>query len=1039
MKKTALTVLALVATAFAFEVSAQNVSQKEKGTVYMVSNAHLDTQWNWTVQQTIQEYIPNTLRQNFALFEQYPDYIFNFEGAVKYAWMKEYYPDMYEKLKQYIAAGRWHISGASWDANDPNMPSVESSIRNILLGQEFYQKEFGVLSTDIMLPDCFGFGNTLPSVAAHCGLIGFGTQKLKWRENAFFPNGAKFPFYFGIWEGIDGSRVMATLDGGSYSYSPKEPIDHDEATIARYADSPINAAYRYFGTGDIGGSVTPAGMRFIDQAQHNPDASYNIKLATSDQMFKDYLWDERLPVYQGELLMDVHATGCYTSKVEMKNLNRRNEWLLGSVEAISTLADRLGALEYPASAIDESWKRVLWHQFHDDLTGTSIPDAYKFSYNDEYLVQRQMGAALETAMHRVAALMDTRTKGTPVLVYNPISSISNDYVAMETVLPAGTRSVEVTGPNGRPVRSQTIKHTDGTSTVLFAATEQPYGLGVYDLRPSTKADAKASALKVSYSGIENRIYKISLDSHGNIASIWDKRFNRELVSSAKPFCLEYFSPDVSERWPSWEIRKDVIDSTPEIITGEVRITVEEMGSMRAVLKIQHKYKGSVFVQRIILTDGAQDERIDIVNTVDWQGENALVKASFPVSFKAREAVYDLGMAHIARGNNTNTQYEVFGHQWADITSDDGSYGVTILNDSRYGWDKPDDRTLRLTLLHTPGVSRFHTYQSTQDKGEHTFTYSIIGHSGKLRAEDADFSADCLNQKKVSLIVDSHSGQLGRSYCMLSGSDPSLRVKAFKRAQDGDGFIVRLYEIGGRGASGKVVFDSRIVSAEEVNGIEQKIGEASFSGNALNVKAGRFALKTYRVRLEKPSAEAHKPHYQTLPLPYDLVAYTTDAFVTQGRMDRSNRSFAGELLPEELVYRGVPFVFGEPNFKDAVLCNGQTIEMPQNARKLYILAASNSDDDVDAEFKVAGKSAVRRVESWRGFYGYYGWEPFYKSFLKGGDVAYIGTHTHKSGPVNEPYEFNYMYLIELPAGKNVTLPEGKKVVVFAATAAYEDVH
>ena len=129
---------------------------------YAVSDAHLDTQWNWDIQTTIKEFIPKTIRQNLLLLREYPDYIFNFEGGVKYNWMKEYYPHEYELVKLAIKDGRWHISGASWDANDVIVPSVESQIRNIMLGQKFYRDEFGVESTDIFLPDCFGFGWTLP-------------------------------------------------------------------------------------------------------------------------------------------------------------------------------------------------------------------------------------------------------------------------------------------------------------------------------------------------------------------------------------------------------------------------------------------------------------------------------------------------------------------------------------------------------------------------------------------------------------------------------------------------------------------------------------------------------------------------------------------------------------------------------------------------------------------------------------------------------------------------------------------------------------
>ena len=130
---------------------AQSAKPEKKAKAYMVADAHLDTQWNWDVQTTIKEYVWNTLSRNLFLLKKYPDYIFNFEGGVKYAWMKEYFPSEYEQLKAFVRSGRWHISGSSWEASDVLVPSVESSIRNILLGQEYYRKEFGTEGTDIFL------------------------------------------------------------------------------------------------------------------------------------------------------------------------------------------------------------------------------------------------------------------------------------------------------------------------------------------------------------------------------------------------------------------------------------------------------------------------------------------------------------------------------------------------------------------------------------------------------------------------------------------------------------------------------------------------------------------------------------------------------------------------------------------------------------------------------------------------------------------------------------------------------------------------
>ncbi|MBQ0149082.1 MAG: alpha-mannosidase [Bacteroidales bacterium] len=1046
MKKSVKYLLAAAAALMCFNATAQ--TEKEKPTVHMVSNAHFDTQWRWTVQTSIDEFVYNTLVQNFALLEQYPDYIFNFEGAVKYLWAKEYYPDLYAKLKEYVKSGRWHISGASWDANDPNMPSIESSIRNIMLGQEFYRKEFGILSTDIMLPDCFGFGYQLPSVAAHCGLIGFGTQKLAWRMQPFYEDGRKFPFYFGIWKGLDGGRVMAAMDGGAYSWSPSEPITDLQDLKTRIDGTPVPAAYRYFGTGDTGGSGTPTGVRLISQAVHNPGPAYNVKFATTDDMFKEYLWDERLPEYDGELLMDVHATGNYTSKVEMKMLNRRNERMLGAAEGISSMAEHFGAGQYPAYTLDEGWKRVIWHQFHDDLTGTSLPECYQFSYNDEYINLSQMNSLVETGMASVASIMNTTAKGTPVLVYNHVTAANNDLVTMEMNLPEQYRSVEVYGPDGRKVKSQIIARDGDCATVIFAGTDPSLGLSVYDARPSARAEAGKSALKASANGLENKIYRITLDENGDICSIIDKRYGKELVRKGESFGYAFFTDNESEKWPAWEILKKVIDRTPEKVNGDVRISVEECGALRAVVKVEKTYAGSSFTQRIVLTDGAADDRIDVINTVDWNSRASLLKASFPVAFDAPEATYDLGMGHIRRGNNTETAYEVIAQQWADMTTADGSYGVTIMNDGRYGWDKPDDHTIRLTLIHTPTASTRYTEQATQDFGEHTFTYSITGHKGALVDASADIAADKLNQKKIAQMVDSHPGKLGKTFSLVSSTNPAIRVKAFKKAQDGDGFVVRAYTLSETGAKGQISFAADIVSAEELNGIEDHKGDASFAGKTLNVEGGKFALKTFRVRLADPAVKIEKASYESVALPYNIVAITSDNFTTQGRLGRERESFAAEILPETLRYRGIPFTFGEADYNDAVFCDGQKISVPEGTKTLHLLMASSGfrpqrgaqtrerhDAPVTGTFTVGDKSIDRTVSYYTGFYGVYGWPGYYESVMRDDDIAYVGSHTHNPKVRNKAYSFSYMYLVSIPVdgASEVVLPDDSRLFIFSATA------
>lgn len=1017
-------------------VFAQGLHAQKEYKAYMISNAHFDSQWNWDVQTSIDVYIRNTMVQNFWLLERYPDYVFNFEGGVKYSWMKEYYPEMYGQVKEWIRRGRWNVCGSTWDATDPNIPSPESFFRNILLGQQFYREEFGVRSNDIFLPDCFGFGYTLPTIAAHAGLIGFSTQKLQWRKHPFYGE-AKVPFSIGLWQGIDGSRLMAALNANDYNTRwDGRDMSRDEGIIALAKGGVNNTAYRYYGVGDRGGSPTIPTLVSLEKGVHG-DGPLEVVSTRAGQMYEDYYpFDKHpeLPVYDGELLMDVHATGCYTSQAAMKRFNRRNEQLADAAERASVMAHWLGAAAYPAEELRTEWCRFIWHQFHDDLTGTSIPRAYTFSWNDELIAQDKFANLAASASGGVSRALDTRVKGIPVVVYNPVAEIRREVVEAEVAAASQPRAVSVWSPRGERVPAQLLGYRDGKARIAFAAEVGAVGYAVYDLR--MQGAAVRSSLKATPNSLENRIYKLTLDANGDIASVLDKRSGRELVQDGKAFRLAMFTENKSTDWPAWEIWKETIDRAPEAVADDVVISVAEQGPLRATLKVSRRHGKSTFVQYISLTEGAADDRIDIRNEVDWQSENALLKAEFPMSVSNPEAAYDLGLGYIRRGNNTPTAYEVYAQQWADLTDRDGAYGVAVMNDCKYGWDKPDDHTLRLTLLHTPTPGRHYKYQSRQDIGRHVFTYSIVGHTGDPVAGRIASKAESLNQPLAAYAAPKHAGGLGREFSFLSVSTPQLAVKALKQAEDGSGYVLRLNEMSGKPLEqGEIRFAAPIEAAYVLNGVEERRAEARFEGNRLIVSSGRFAPSTYLVKLRTSDIRLNAPSSLSVDLPCNDYAFTVDAFNRQGNLDGKGNSYAAELVPEEVVSEGVVFrVSNDVERKNVVKCDGQRIVLPQgNYGRVYLLAAS-LDGDRDAEFAVDGKSFRCPVPCYSGFFGQWGHDGG-EGFVKNGDLAYVGTHRHSADHGNESYVFTYMYKIGLPVeagAKELTLPKDRNVAVFAVT-------
>ena len=923
------------------------------GDLYLVGTAHLDTQWRWTIQMTISDYIPATLLENFALFEKYPDYVFSFEGAFRYMLMKEYYPAEYERLKDYVAAGRWRVAGSWLDAVDTNIPAPESLIRHTLYGNGFFRREFGVTSRDIFLPDCFGFGFALPSIATHCGLLGFSTQKLTWGSSV------GIPFEIGMWEGVDGSTIVAAMNPGAYVSDIEGDLSNDSHSIEivrkQGEESGLGAGYRYFGTGDRGGAPTNESVAWLQRSLHGA-GPLQVHGVASDQLARDVM-DQldadqraRLPHYRGELLMTRHGVGCYTSQAAMKRWNRQNEILADAAERAAVVADYLGALHYPRETLREAWTRFLWHQFHDDLTGTSIPEAYTFSWNDEILSLNQFAAVLTDAVGGVSRALDTRVEGLPVVVFNPLSIEREDIVRIRPESRRSAGQVHVYGPDGEEVPAQWSQQ----GGCYFLARVPALGFAVFDVRPGPAPYTLETGVTATDSTLENARYRVK-GQGSKLTSIYDKRAGRELL--AAPIELQLLD-DAPENWAAWEIDHEDLSAEPRPFTGAEAIgSLYEEGPALITFMLEHEREESTYRYYISLAAGDAGDRIEVELVIDWRTPATLLKATFPLAVQNEQATYDLRLGTIQRGTNTPQLYEVPAQRWADLTAADCSYGVAILNDSRYGWDKPDDHTLRLSLIHTPAVNenwRWIDDQKSQDLGRHRIRYAILGHEGEWGSE-VTWQADRFNQPLLAFSVPQHKGELGKQFSLLEvrqrgrGADrhPTVAVRAVKLADESQEIVIRLQELVGEPARDvEVRFAGPVSSAREVNGAEEALdtplGRLAVEDGALRVDLNPYQPRAFAVRLEQAPVQLSPPSGKALDLPYNLDGISRDEDRTDGDLDGSDNTLAGELLPPVLVREGIPFRTGpqQPGEPNVLVARGQEFSLPAgDFNRLYLLAAA----------------------------------------------------------------------------------------------------
>ncbi len=1056
-----LAALSLLGSAAHLRAQDAPVDLDHQKTLYVVGYAHLDTQWRWSYPQVTREFIRKTMEDNFPLFEKYPHYVFNFTGSRRYEFMKEYYPEDFARVQQYVAAKRWFPGGASVEEGDALVSGLESRVRQILYGNRFFQREFKTQSDEVTLPDTFGFPACLPSILAHCGIKGFNTQKLSWGS------AVGIPFNLGVWQGVDGQGVTAALNGGPYDSSITSDLSEDPRWIDRVQKdgkaSGVFADFRYFGTGDRGGAPGEESVKWLETSLAGK-GPLRVVTGPSSRVFDDLTPAQRarLPVYKGELLLTGHSTGSLTSKAIMKRFNRENELLANAAESAAVAAHALGAMPYPAAKLYRAWDLTLGSQMHDILPGTCLPKSYEFSWNDEVLALNQFAAVAEGSCAAVAAGMDTQVAlgGVPLVVFNPLSVARQDVVEASLTLPAGAgQGITVFGPNGQPVPTQVTARVGEKVSLLFLANLPSVGYAVYEARPGVAAPAAGSPLRVTANGIENERYRVTLDANGDVASILDKAAGRELLQGPAQLVFQYEKP---REWPSWNMDWEDQKKAPKaVLAGPAQVSVVESGPVRVTLQVKRAGQDSTVVQRIRLAAGGAGNRVEFATEVDWRSLEAGLKASFPLSVSNPQATYDAQLGTMQRGNNNPKQFEVPQHQWMDLTAADGGYGVSILNDGKYGSDKPDDRTMRLTLLYSPGVTSGYQDQATQEIGRHRMLYAVEGHKGDWRQGNTSWEAARLNQPPLVFTAPAHPGPLGKAFSLLATSSEQVQICSVKKAEDGNEIVVRVRELSGQGAAGvRLACGLPLAGAREINGQETPVGPANLRNGALGFDLAPYQLRAFALRTAPlPRAPLAAVASQPLALPYDLDAVSSARNPADGGFDEQGHTVPAEQFPASVVSEGVSFQLGSPadGQKNALVCRGQSLDLPAGPfNRVYLLAAGVYGDQ-RAEVKIDGAASPLVVPDWSEFIGQwdnrlwkgevpeltYDWHNplvgLVPGYVKRASVAWYFSHRHDPKQGNEFYQYAYLFKcgVDLPAGaKKITLPNDDKIRVFAVSVASE---
>jgi len=806
-----------------------------------VGHTHIDVAWLWTLAQT-REKAARSFSTVLNLMKQYPNYVFMSSQPQLYKYIKEDHPEIYEEIKKMIKAGRWEAEGAMWLEADCNLTSGESLVRQILFGTRFFKQEFGVDNKILWLPDVFGYSAALPQILKKSGIDYFMTTKISWNEFN------KMPYDTFMWQGIDGTEIL------TYFVSTQD-YDKDNKTInttyngntnpsqvmgcwQRYQQKEINTeVLNCFGFGDGGGGPTKEMLEYTKRLGKGIPGSPQVKLGNSLDFFKKLekkvAENKRLPKWVGELYLEYHR-GTYTTMARNKRYNRKTEFLNQDVEWLSSIIKTLLGAEYPQKEINECWETTLLNQFHDIIPGSSIKEVYEDS-KAQYEKIGAVGRGLLTkAINGVASQI--KSDHTSVVVFNQLGFLRSDIV--EFALPDGWSFAEVYDENCK-IAAQLI---DGESIIFFAKNVPAKGYKSFTIKNAAQSET-ASTLKMDDKNLENKYFTILLDENGNFSSIYDKINAREILQKGKKGNLLQAFEDKPLTYDAWDINIYYQEKMWEIndLTG---VQVTEAGPVRSALKINRKFLDSTIEQTIYLYNDIN--RIDFDNTIDWKEKQILLKAAFPVDIHADKATYEIQYGNVERPTHWNTswdraRFEVCGHKWADLS--EGGYGVSLLNDCKYGHDIKDS-VMRLTLLKSstnPNVDA--------DRETHRFIYSLYPHVGDWKTAGVTDMAYKLNCPMYAKVEAAHDGSLPAEFSFVSLDRDNVMIEVVKKAEDSDDTIVRLYEYKNERATIKLTCCKPLVYAAECDLMENETDTIKVEENTFDFEIKPYEIKTFKIRFQ----------------------------------------------------------------------------------------------------------------------------------------------------------------------------------------------
>ena len=850
-------------------------------TIHCVGHAHIDMNWMWPWPETV-SVCYDTFGTMDRLMDEFPDFHFSQSQISVYEAMENYCPEMFERIRQRIAEGRWEVTASQWVEGDKNMASGEILCRHLLHSRRWLRDHLGLPFDSVKIDwecDTFGHAHTLPGILQRGGV----------RRYYFHRCGAGHRLFW--WQSKDGSRVLA-FDDGPNGYNGQINPGITRLLFDFERQTGLKDMLWVYGVGDHGGGPTRQYLHAVGELNAWPIFP-NVKLTTTDGFFSIAERQAKdLPVVNAEL--QYQFRGCYTSQSKIKQANRMSENALVEAEAVALIAARTVSMPYPADSINGAWRMAMFNQFHDILPGSGVHETYEYAVGLLQEIQCRTGMIRTRGLRSLAAVVATSSlaksakaaavNGGPGLGagagegawFGGLSTLGAGAAEIEPFLVLNPspwqrsavveakiwnrdlphHQILISDDKGTVTPGQVIGHGHywghRFTTVAFPARDVP-GLGwrCYAIGQSAERPAAEGASADGTGRLENEFFRVQVEPRsGAIVHLVDKRTGYDFVPPGKRLGVLQFITEAHNGMTAWEITQIL---RVEDLADGAETRVGQAGPHRASLISSSKRNESTLTLTIALAAGTP--RVDFQLNVNWleRGHEQVgvpaLRVAFPVAVANGQATFEVPFGSVTRPLDG---LDVPALQWASLCGSGigdkapEHVGVSLLNDSKYGYSV-EDGEIRLALLRSS-----YDPDPLPELGAHTIRYSLVPHAGPCQQSLIVRAASEFNHPFTIAATDVHDGSLPTTHGFATLETPNVMLSGLKQAEDSDALIVRLYEIEGRKTEARLRLDPALAPpgspAAETDLLEQPLPQntARMDDDGLVVTIPPFGIATVKV-------------------------------------------------------------------------------------------------------------------------------------------------------------------------------------------------